>query len=56
VFLYTGSGAPIDIPGTDPNRRVLVTLHNDPIFNAFPIRYYDPGTLRVSHPSKAQGR
>jgi hypothetical protein len=51
VFLYTDSGAPIDVKSSfDPNRRVLRTRSGKPVFNAYPIRYYDPGTKRVSRP------
>jgi hypothetical protein len=53
VLLYDGAGNPIDIGGAvrDPNRRVLTTSANTSVLNSFPIRYYDPGTVRVSHPS-----
>ena len=52
VLLYTGSGTPIDAPAgvPDPLRRVLRTKAGKPVENAFPIRYFDPGTGRVSHP------
>jgi hypothetical protein len=53
VLLYDGAGNPIEIGRgvTDPNRRVLLTWNNLFIFNAFPIRYYEPGTARVAHPN-----
>jgi uncharacterized membrane protein len=53
VLLYDGAGNPIDIGGAvpDPNRRVLTTTANTSIFNSFPIRYYEPGTVRVAHPN-----
>jgi len=52
VLLYTGSGTPIDARSgvPDPLRRVLWTKAGQPVYNAFPIRYFDPGTGRVSHP------
>jgi uncharacterized membrane protein len=52
VLLFTGSGTPIDAPAgvPDPLRRVLRTKAGKPVENAFPIRYFDPGTGRVSHP------
>jgi hypothetical protein len=54
VLLYDGSGNPIEIgPAvSDPNRRLLRTARRyEPVYNAFPIRYYEPGTTLVSHPS-----
>jgi hypothetical protein len=54
VLLYDQLGRPLAItPGdTDPNRRVLHTAARYvPIFNSFPLRYYDPGTHRVAHPN-----
>jgi HAAS domain-containing protein len=53
VLLYTGTGQPIDMrtdAGLDPDRRLLVTSGNMPIFNSFPVRYYEPGTHRVANP------
>jgi uncharacterized membrane protein len=52
VLLYTGAGTPIDAPPgvADPERRVVRTRLGKPIFNAFPVRYYEPGTRRVAHP------
>jgi hypothetical protein len=53
VLLYDGAGTPLEIGRgvSDPNRRILTTSTNTSIFNSFPIRYYDPGTVRVSHPN-----
>lgn len=53
VLLYDGAGNPISVTSVtaDPNRRVLRSTSNRPIYNSFPIRYYDPGTVRVSHPN-----
>lgn len=56
VLLYDGRGRPIEIPtnrALDPDRRVVVTNGNRPLFNAFPIRYYEPGTRRVTRPNAA---
>lgn len=54
VLLYDGAGRPIEVRSTrgeDPNRRWVVTNGNVPLFNAFPIRYYEPGTRRVKRPN-----
>ena len=53
VLLYDGAGRPLDIGAgvNDPNRRVLRTTSNVSVLNAFPIRYYEPGTVRVAHPN-----
>jgi hypothetical protein len=55
VLLYTGAGTPLDAPGAaiDPQRRVLRTTSGKQIFNAYPIRYFDPGTGEVAHPGAA---
>jgi len=55
VLLYTGSGAPLDVPGAaiDPQRRVLRTTSGKQVLNAYPIRYFDPGTGQVAHPGAA---
>lgn len=56
VLLYDDLGRPLEIPTTrelDPDRRVVVTNGNRPLFNAFPIRYYEPGTKRVARPNAA---
>jgi len=52
VLLYTGSGQPLSIrPGDpDPTRRLLLTKRGRPIYNSFPIRFFDPGTHTVRHP------
>ncbi len=54
VLLYDGAGRPIEVPsnrGLDPDRRYVVTNGNKPLFNVFPIRYYEPGTRRVERPN-----
>ena len=56
VLLYDGAGRPLEIPGNralDVDRRFVVTNGNRPLFNAFPIRYYEPGTRRVARPNAA---
>jgi hypothetical protein len=55
VLLYDGAGNPIEVTSgvPDPNRRVLKTSSNTDVFNSFPIRYYEPGTVRVAHPNAA---
>jgi hypothetical protein len=56
VLLYDHRGRPLEIRGNralDPNRRFVVTNGNRPLFNAFPIRYYEPGTRRVGRPNAA---
>jgi hypothetical protein len=53
VLLYDQNGVPIDIgePGADPTRRLLVTAHGSNLFNSFPIRYFEAGTMRVAQPA-----
>ena len=54
VLLYDGFGMPLDITtGPDPQRRVLMTSRGLPVYNSFPIRYYQPGTNVISHPAAA---
>jgi hypothetical protein len=55
VLLYTGAGLPLDAgdASIDPQRRVLRTKSGRQIFNAYPIRYFDPGTGVVAHPGAA---
>jgi hypothetical protein len=53
VFLYDQAGAPLEIPGdpsSDPNRRFLRAKDGDWLLNAFPIRYFQPGTHKVGNP------
>jgi len=52
----TAPGRPLEIPGdrlADSTRRFVVTNGNKPLFNVFPIRYYEPGTHRVARPNAA---
>jgi hypothetical protein len=53
VLLYTGAGTPLNISTTayDPLRRILVTKAGNRVFNAFPVRYYEPGTRVVLRPN-----
>jgi hypothetical protein len=53
VFLYSGSGKPLNVSTTvyDPQRRILKTRAGRSVFNAFPLRYYQPGTKVVLHPN-----
>jgi hypothetical protein len=53
VRLYTQHGRPLEIgaDGEDPNRRPVQTRAGDFAFNAFPIRYFEPGTRRVADPA-----
>ena len=56
VLLYDGSGRPLAIQRnleSDPNRRVVRDARGRPIFNVFPVRYFEPGTHRVAHPEAA---
>ncbi len=57
VLLYDNLGRPIEIGAGagDPNRRLLRTSLGKPMFNSFPIRYYEPGTRRVDRPALAPG-
>jgi hypothetical protein len=51
VRLYGADGHPLNIgkPGADPTRRSVETS-SGPALNAFPIRYFDPGTGKVTRP------
>jgi hypothetical protein len=52
VLLYDAAGNPMTVGGdADPSRRVLRTPAGAPLFNSFPIRYFEPGTARVAHPN-----
>ena len=55
VLLYDGAGRPLEVrPGAyDPDRRLLVRPDGTPIFNSFPVRYFEPGTTRVERPDAA---
>jgi hypothetical protein len=53
VFLYDGTGSPLNVRphAPDPDRRVPATANGVPLFNVFPIRYFEPGTTRVAFPN-----
>ena len=55
VLLYDQLGRPLDVlaHSDDPDRRVLETKGAGPMFNSFPIRYFEPGTGRVAQPNLA---
>jgi hypothetical protein len=52
VRLFAPNGRPLEIGATrDPNRRTVRTRTGDVALNAFPIRYFEPGTKRVAKPA-----
>jgi hypothetical protein len=53
VMLYLPDGQPLTVgaQSVDPNRRYLVTRRGQRLYNSFPVRYFDPGTSRVTHPN-----
>jgi hypothetical protein len=54
VMLFLPDGRPLPVGAqapTDPNRRYLVTRRGQRLYNSFPVRYFDPGTSRVTHPN-----
>jgi hypothetical protein len=53
VMLYLADGQPLNVAAhvVDHNRRYLVTRRGDRVYNSFPVRYFDPGTTRVTHPT-----
>ncbi len=54
VLLFDAAGNPVNVGGEaspDPARRVLRTPAGAPLFNSFPIRYFEPGTAHVAHPN-----
>ncbi len=53
VLLYDDAGKPLEVKGErsgDPDRRWLFDRRGEPVQNAFPIRYLEPGTERVADP------
>jgi hypothetical protein len=52
VRLYDQDGRPLRIGqgAVDPDRRPVYTRGGRAVFNAFPIRYFEPATNRVAHP------
>jgi hypothetical protein len=54
VRLYDDLGRPLTLDlGSDQLRRVPVAANGTRVFNAFPIRYRQPGTHVVAHPNAA---
>jgi uncharacterized membrane protein len=53
VLLYDQNGAPLNLPASpsDQLRRILETRRGLPVLNAFPVRYFEPGTNTVAHPN-----
>jgi hypothetical protein len=53
VLLFLPDGEPLDAGAlsVDPNRRYLVNRRGDRLYNSFPVRYFDPGTTHVAHPT-----
>ena len=53
IRLYDEVGRPltIGVANQDPNRRTVRTRSGGIALNAFPIRYYEPGTRRVAEPT-----
>jgi hypothetical protein len=53
VLLYDEAGQPLEIGRgeTDPQRRVVIGRGGQLLYNAFPIRYFDPGTGQVTNPN-----
>jgi hypothetical protein len=53
VRLYDQNGRALEIGrgANDPDRRPVFGKKGRAIFNAFPIRYFQPGTHRVAHPN-----
>ncbi len=52
VRLYDENGLPLDVRtgDEDPLRRVLVDDEGTRLFNSFPIRYFEAGTIAVAQP------
>jgi hypothetical protein len=53
VLLFSGAGTPLNLRANayDPLRRILFTNGGGRLYNAFPVRYYQPGTTRVLRPN-----
>jgi hypothetical protein len=59
VRLYDQDGKPLELgrgAPPDPNRRSVFAKDGKELFNAFPIRYFEPGTNRVAHPNAVPAR
>lgn len=55
VLLYDQNGSPLNVRAADgdPTRRVLRGANGTELYNAFPIRYFEPGTQNVAKPGAA---
>jgi hypothetical protein len=55
VQLYGPDGRPLNVrpADRDATRRVLRTRNGAPVFNTFPIRYFEPNTTKVKNPRAA---
>jgi hypothetical protein len=57
VRLYDQAGHPLNVgatkPAADPLRRQVRTRGGTVVLNAFPIRYFQPGTSTIAHPNAA---
>jgi hypothetical protein len=55
VRLYDSQGRPLDWGADFANndRRTVTDADGKPAFNAFPVRYFEPGTNRVADPQAA---
>jgi hypothetical protein len=53
VRLYDAHGAPLDFGRhfANPDRRRVFDRTGAEVFNAFPVRYFEPGTRRVARPN-----
>ena len=52
IRLYDSFGKPLVVGGgaADPNRRIVRDATGADVLNAFPLRYFEPGTQRVANP------
>jgi hypothetical protein len=52
VRLYDSFGTPLEYGAgfADPDRRKVVDFTGEEVFNAFPVRYFEPWTRRVANP------
>jgi hypothetical protein len=55
VRLYDSHGRPLDWGANfaNPDRRPVTDAEGAPVLNAFPVRYFEPGTNRVADPEAA---
>jgi hypothetical protein len=50
VRLYDSRGRPLDFDLAGPDRRPVRDAKGASVLNAYPVRYFEPGTHRVAHP------